>query len=1622
MSNLNSEAKNKALRLLKYLTELTRIRSPIVRDIGEYNHIIWIFEIPKDMDHCYTRAWGENKEYDSEDIWIEISKYDEPILDGIPAICEQWVDETTLYNLDEIPELLSSIFQQVDMIDPKAHDDDNESSLFISESRTLKLEDNPDVSLAWEQFVDSKWFPWRDKYQKWQVVQEVYAKLFKVYQEQQKLGEEYELVIGFGLLTWLTPSGHKVRRHLITTKVLLNFDPKVGKFVIVPPPEGAQLVEEYDMIDIEDQPPNIRQLFQEALLLTDNNPWNISSIDTVLKSVTNSLADLGQGEYRCNVEPSRDSAKAKPIVEYAPAIILRKRSVRGLEQALQSIGEQIEAGSDVPEEFLSLCEEEINGQNDYLNDTSNKHVDLGQIFFPKPTNREQEAIVGKLESSTGVVMQGPPGTGKSHTIANLICHLLACGQRVLVTAKTPRALQVLHDQLPEQIRPLCINLLGSGIDEQNSLKASISSILTKQSDWNDQRADGRIHELEESIHQLKKEKAEIDYKLKSIRESETVEHNIIEGAYSGTASKIVLRLREESNQFSWFNDNIFYDQVLPLNFNEINFLIEGLNLLENELTLGLGLMIPSPESDLPSPDYFKELVSLETDAKSSLSSDQSLLDAPLGERLRLAESRNIQELLKTVTKLKDATGNIKRRPMPWIEKAVHDILTDNDTPWKDLLRIHSENLKGLKERVEKVNHVNLTAPPNIHRKKLLLDAKNLKKYLDEGGKIGWWIFRPKSIREKKYITEKVQINSYECKDIESLETLIECLEVRETIDYCWKLWEGKAERKNGILILQVGELEELNEALNKVVELYDVLEFAKESVRNINGLGEPAWHDESSVQRLIDTCSAIIAMNRYKSVHSDINQYVTCVQLLVNQLSIHPKVNDILSALENRDIDSYDDNFKCLRQLKDQSDRVKISKNLIDRLSEHAPNLSKEILESPNDEKWKTRLKNLHHAWTWARGNSWIINFLAKEDEHSSERQRVKLESKINNCIAELCAIRAWKFCFKRMQETHRSHLMAWQQAMAKLGKATGKHAPTHRRNAQRHLNECKDAVPAWVMPLHRIYETVNPEPGIFDVIIVDEASQCGFESLPLTYLCKRLLVVGDDQQISPEAPGVSVESVQGLIKSYLHDFEHRDSFDLETSLFHHATRRFDRNRIVLREHFRCVPEIIRFSNDLCYSATPLIPLRQYPPNRLEPLMRVHVTNGYREGSSNHAVNRSEAERIIDVIADCCDDKRYDGKTMGVISLQGDAQASLIESMLLERLGAEEIVQRRIICGNPYSFQGDERDIIFLSLVAARNVRIGALTKEADKRRFNVAASRARDQMWLFHSIDRGDLNESCMRRRLLEYFLDPNSQVNYALGQDIEELRLHAYKANRKIELPPEPYESWFELDVALQIASSGYRVIPQYSFAGKRIDLVVEGEKSKLAVECDGDRWHGPEHYELDMERQRMLERCGWRFYRIRESFYYSNPRETLNGLFEELEALGIGVIGKDLILSNELQQRIKENINNQIVVEPGEVEFDSELDSSEVNDRANIKLALAMKPVQLRKIIVDTLKERPNFSCVKDALHRFVLARMKVRTRGKPRELFQRKISRILNQMEREREIKVYKSKNVRVQLMQ
>lgn len=388
--------------------------------------------------------------------------------------------------------------------------------------------------------------------------------------------------------------------------------------------------------------------------------------------------------------------------------------------------------------------------------------------------------------------------------------------------------------------------------------------------------------------------------------------------------------------------------------------------------------------------------------------------------------------------------------------------------------------------------------------------------------------------------------------------------------------------------------------------------------------------------------------------------------------------------------------------------------------------------------------------------------------------------------------------------------------------------------------------------------------------------------------------MVGDDKQNSPEAVGILEDDISRLAREHLRDFrDFRDEFRPDTSLYDHAERAFG-NVIQLREHFRCVPEIIRFSNDLCYTNAPLIPLRQPPPKRLPPLRSEFVPEGSCEGDGSTIRNLPEADAIVRRICACLEDEAYEGKTMGVIVLQGHAQAEVIEKKLAKELEPKVREERKLRCGVPATFQGDQRDVIFLSLVVAPNHSYRALTGLPDQRRFNVAMSRARDQVWLFHSVQEHDLSREDLRWRLLHYFSSP-AQLD-AVYEELERLERETLRRPREPRSRPDPYDSWFEVDVALELLRRKYRVRPQYEVAGYRIDLVVEGLSTRLAVECDGEAWHGPKEFEKDMARQRQLERAGWTFVRIRESEFYADRDHAVHRIVEACENLNIWPLGEE------------------------------------------------------------------------------------------------------------------------------
>lgn len=1618
----------KVVRLVDYLLRLATLRTKLIRDIAEYEKVLWVSDVPHERG-CFTQAWGRDEEHELDE-WLEVQNRREPELPAIPPSCKDWVNLSALRNKNDLPELLPQITRQIQNPDWREGSDQPET---IPHSE--RLDDHPEIQRAWESYVEDKWLPWTEEHSAWERVHKVYSALFSIHQEQLRLGEEYELVLGLGLLTWQTPTGQRVRRHVVVADAILEFEARLGKFTVRSHTEGAKVRPELDMLDIEEQPARAEETAKASLAAAEDDPWEKGCVEGVLQALVHSINS--QGEYDGSLEAKSIRASAKPIVEYAPALILRKRSAKGLTETLKRIREQIEHGEDIPVEFADLAEirpkdgrESPNGPEE-----ANAAFD-GEVFFPNLSNDEQRRIVDKLRAVSGVLVQGPPGTGKSHTIANLISHLLATGQRILVTAKTPRALQVLMGKpgdvepqeserdrglIHKEIRPLCISLLGSGIDERKSLESSVGGILRKNEEWNEDRAECERTELEERLRKLREEKAKVNRRLRDIRESETHTQSIAEGAYRGTAARIAEAVNRDRAAYEWFTDSIPLDKTCQIDVNDLRSVLVALRQFTPDKRRELNLAWPEV---LPSPEHFANLLRNETNALEEEQSAARGADERLADSLAKNNPPLIEAIRDAYSTFRDTRRRLLATPHAWMNDALRDILGGNSSLWNELLRVTMDVIASVEQVIAVADETSIELPDTTDIRALFDDVRKLKEHMENGGKLGWGIFRPKPVKERLYVIKSVRINGRPCSTIEHFSTLADVLHVRMECEKAWGFWKGRSEKDEGPYSLQLTALKSLRDALENALALEERIAQCRQAIKQCSGMDEPVWADDSQIEGVISSCRLALVRIRKRRAVDEIQSVEAPISSMAARSGAHPVTDDLLSAIRGRDVDKFTRCVNTIQDLEKQRQRLQKADEYLSQLRHLLPQLMQSLEQTCNDPCWEERIQRIDNAWHWAQARYWIEEYIRQEDVPALAKRAKQIEDEIKSIIAKLAALHAWSFCFKRMEEPHRRHMEAWCKHVNSLTKTgRGKRDFRNRQAAQRSLNECKDAVPAWVMPLHRVWDTVDPAPGMFDVIIVDEASQCGFEALPLLYLGKKILIVGDDKQISPSGEFQDTMPINKLIDEYLYDFNFREYFDVNVSLFDHGKLRYGTRRITLREHFRCMPEIIRFSNDLCYSDTPLIPLRQYGPNRLPPLEHVFVNGGYREGSNSRAINRPEAEAIVQRIAQMCGDSRYNGKTMGVVVLQGEAQAGLIENLLLERLGAEEMERRRLVCGNPYSFQGDERDIMFLSLVAASNERIGPLTKAADERRFNVAASRAKDQMILFHSVTCDDLSVHDLRRKLLEFFESTRPRV--IAGIDRDELERRAAEDNRRVVKPPAPFESWFEVDVALELLRRDFTLLSQYEVASKRIDLVVEGGQARLAVECDGDNWHGADRYEDDMQRQRQLERCGWQFFRVRESAFYANKDDALAGLWGLLEDRGISPKSQRADSSGEVNLDGKgwhaSDIDSTAHGDGEDEDENYSSDDSESDFTQSGRRVEEITATEIQDAILQALSKCPNHSCTLHSLTARVLKEVGVLTRGKPREAFERRTMRCVSNLEKLGRVETYKAKNRRLRLV-
>ena len=661
--------------------------------------------------------------------------------------------------------------------------------------------------------------------------------------------------------------------------------------------------------------------------------------------------------------------------------------------------------------------------------------------------------------------------------------------------------------------------------------------------------------------------------------------------------------------------------------------------------------------------------------------------------------------------------------------------------------------------------------------------------------------------------------------------------------------------------------------------------------------GSPIHVDEiNQILDFIPTLEELITIGKvaleYREIYKKRSDYLEKIENLIKDHS--PLGKEIENAVLNEDTDKYSKTLEKLRVLSEKEVLYKKYKTLLNDVKTVASSWGDELENGLFNDK----IENIYNVWRYKQ-ISQKLKELAEKPYFNLQADILEKSEELKNLTIELVTKKTWYNIVKFLEEKDNlaisQALKGWKQTIQKIGKGTSKNTNIYKKSAREKMLLCQKVVPAWIMPLNKVFDTLNPVENKFDIVIIDEASQSDISSLILLYMAKKVIIVGDDKQVSPSDVGVNIDKINMFRRKYIKGkVANDDLYGIRASLYSIVSTTFQ--PISLREHFRSVPEIIGYSNKTSYD-NQILPLRDSNSSILKPAIIEHKVAGKRD--EKNKINKIEAETIVSLIEACLAMKEYKNSTFGVISLLGDEQAELIQNLIVQRIPATEIENHKILCGNSASFQGDERDVIFISLVDSseenKSLRlVGEGVEGATRKRYNVAISRAKDQLWIVHSIDKNALKEGDLRKELFDY---------------IDSLKENTFEKSA-IE---NSTASDFENEVARHLLEKNYTIKQKWRVGSYDIDMVAIYDDKKIAIECDGKTLnHTEEEVIANLEEQEILERCGWEFIRVRASEYFRNPEKAIKDLIIQLDDKGVYPNHKEVYSDkNELLNNIKSEV---------------------------------------------------------------------------------------------------------------
>jgi very-short-patch-repair endonuclease/DNA polymerase III delta prime subunit len=1315
----------------------------------------------------------------------------------------------------------------------------------------------------------------------------VFEQLYALHADVERQGERIELVLADGRLTWTPPGGALIDHPVVLQRVDLLFDPDVPEFRVMDADRLPEL--NLPLLMAGGLPGDRLTELQHALEEGGFHPLAREETSNFLRRLVSLLGPTGR---------LVDEAEAKhdgPVIARDLWLLARDRAA-GFAAGFDRVLEDIEHGGPIPTALTRIVGIEPARPRETtpgaLADLAGAPLD---VLLSKPANAEQIDIVRALERHEAVLVQGPPGTGKTHTIANLIGHLVAQGKRVLVTSHATKALRMVREHIVEELRSLSVAVLDNDLGGRAQLEQAVKGIVHRLSTSTEERLQAEVGSLVVERSALAAEIEAMQAELRAARENEYLPIEV--AGHKMSPAEAARFVGQHAQRLGLLPGPIPAGASLPLTEGELRELYESNDLVSADEERELDLGLPA-ENELPTADQFEAAVArINTGRRPE--AERSWKAAP-----EAAEVAPLQAAKAAIEELAVDLNGLA----PWQRRlvAAGHAGGAEESVWRDLAeRIERAAAQWREGHPLLLEHAP-SIDPALPRKEVRAALVEMQSHVGVGKlKTGGlsMLFRG----QWKAVLEGCRTGGAPPGDGAQLAALLALAEIEEARAELAVRWARLAEPAGLPPFAQLPEppeptLLEYGRQFERLLRLWparwrpiegqlDALGFKRAEFRadEIARAAPTSPFDSdlaiitgalpAALERRGESVARLDTLRRWKVLAEELGRHPAAVCRALGQ------------AIGALDAHGYRRQHARVTEAWRQRGTLERRRTLLRKLAGEAPGWAAAVEGRIGFHGSPFAPKDLGEAWRWRQLEQELERRGARDESALAAKLEQHLEQ-LRRITVELCDRKAWLEQLRRTDLEARQALMGWADTQQQIGRGTGARAPELQVKARELLSRARSAVPVWIMPLSRVVESFDPRHGRFDVVVIDEASQCDLTALFAVYLGEQVLIVGDHEQVSPAAAETPPHA-GALIGQFLEGIPNSHLYDGQTSVYDLARQSFG-GTIALREHFRCVPDIIEFSNQLSYGGE-IRPLRDPNTGRRPHLVEYRVSQAFAPLRRLNA-NEAEARVVAALVAATMVVPEYEGKTFGAISLLGDEQARRISELVQALVPVDELERRRFLAGNPGQFQGDERDVILLSMV---DTPVGTVLPLVDrptwKQRYNVAASRARDQLWLVHCLDpRRDLHPSDLRRRLIEHVRTPPAA------------------SQPRGTAAPRRTPSALEQALFQALVREGFRPEVQVPVGGYRIDMVVSDGRRQVALECDGDRFQALDRIPEEMAKQAVLERVGWRFRRIRASRYYRDPDGTVEGVCKDLRRLGVEPMRAD----RELRSDVGENLEGKII----------------------------------------------------------------------------------------------------------